>query len=411
MKRVLIFSLTYHPYVGGAEVAIKEITDRLDPNEYEFHMITLRFNSALPKVEKVGNILVHRIGFATHNPKVSDRAMPLKLKVAKLLFPFTSLWHAYQLNRTYGYDAVWAMMANYAGFGALFFKLIHGRTPLLLELQDGRAFADMPKRQPILWLFWPLYKRLYLKADMIKTISHFIEREVRAIRYESPVVVIPNAVDVARFSAAVPEDELIELKEKYGKRMGDVFLFTASRLVLSRGIEDTIRALGFLPQNVKLLIAGTGEDQEKLERIAKESNVEGRVMFAGHVDHKHLPAYYKLSDIFVRPSIIEGFGNAFVEAFAAGIPVVATPVGGIPDFLFDPDANPDMEPTGIFCKVHDTASIARAVEQYMQNAALVSRVVRNAKELVKEKYDWAIITEAMKKRVFEPLVARHHPLL
>ena len=54
VKRILIFSLAYTPYVGGAELAIKEITDRLDPNEYSFDMITLRFDRKLPDVEKIG---------------------------------------------------------------------------------------------------------------------------------------------------------------------------------------------------------------------------------------------------------------------------------------------------------------------------------------------------------------------
>ena len=98
--------------------------------------------------------------------------------------------------------------------------------------------------------------------------------------------------------------------------MGDIFLFTASRLVLSRGVEDVIRSLKFLPPHVKFLVAGTGDDQEKLERIAHDSGVVKRVMFAGHVEHNRLPAYYKRSDIFVRPSIVVGFGSSFVEAFA-----------------------------------------------------------------------------------------------
>ena len=406
MKRILIFSLTYHPYVGGAEVAIKEITDRLSPDEYEFHMITLRFNSALPEVERVGNILVHRIGFTTDNPRVSDRAMPLKLKIAKLLFPLTAALKAQQLYKVKSYDAIWGMMANYAGFAALFFKYSHPRTPYLLELQDGRVFEEMKRRQPVLHLLWWLYKKIYMRADMIKAISHFIEREVRAIGYEGKVVVIPNAVDVAKFSAPVAEDGLIELKQKIGKKMGDVFLFTASRLVLSRGVEDTIRALQFLSANVKLLVAGAGEDQEKLEQIADETDVRERVIFLGHIDHAQLPAYYKIADIFVRPSLIEGFGNAFVEAFAAGVPVVATRVGGIPDFLFDPEQNPDFEPTGVFCEVQNPESIARAVEKYMNDPALTARVIKNAKELAAQKYDWNLIAEDMKKRVFEPLLAR-----
>ncbi len=406
MRRVLIISLTYHPFVGGAEVAIKEITDRIDSSEYEFHMVTLRFDRALPKVERRGNITIHRIGPSAANPKVSDRMMPLTLKFAKLLFPFTAFVKAMMLDQKYVYDTVWSMMANQAGFAGMIFNYLHPKTPYVLELQDGRAFSDMPKRRPILYVLWWLYKRVYHRADRIKVISHFLEREVRNIGYKGHVAVIPNAVDVAKFSRVIPEDELLTLKEKYDKKMGDVFLFTASRLVLSRGVEDTIRSLAHLPENVKLLIAGSGEDEAKLERIAQESGVRGRVIFAGHIGHDELPAYYKMCDIFVRPSLIEGFGNAFVEAFAAGIPVVATPVGGIPDFLFDPERNPDMEPTGIFCEVSNPESVAKAVRRYMGEPSLTARIVKNARELAAERYDWGLIAERMKREVFDPLTNR-----
>ena len=59
MKKILIFSLAYFPHVGGAEIAIKEITDRID--DIEFHLITLRFENEQQE-ERMGNVLVHRIG-------------------------------------------------------------------------------------------------------------------------------------------------------------------------------------------------------------------------------------------------------------------------------------------------------------------------------------------------------------
>src|SRR3989344_319165 len=137
VKRILIFSLAYVPYVGGAELAIKEITNRLDPSEYSFDMVTLRFDRKLPAIEKVGNVTVHRIGFTAENVKVSDRALPLSCRIAKLLFPFTSFFKARSLHREKRFDLVWAMMANQAGFGALFFKYLNPNTPFFLELQDG----------------------------------------------------------------------------------------------------------------------------------------------------------------------------------------------------------------------------------------------------------------------------------
>jgi len=59
MKRVLIFSLAYYPHVGGAEVALKEITDRI--SDIEFHLITLNFGGE-KREEKIGNVFVHRVG-------------------------------------------------------------------------------------------------------------------------------------------------------------------------------------------------------------------------------------------------------------------------------------------------------------------------------------------------------------
>jgi glycosyltransferase involved in cell wall biosynthesis len=405
MKRILIFSLTYHPYIGGAEVAIKEITDRIDPSKYQFDMITLRFDSKLPAVEKVGNITIYRIGATEENPKISDRNLSPALKRAKILFPFTSFWKARQLHRKNKYDMTWAMMANYAAFGALLFKYTYPTIPYYLELQDGNSLAQVKSRQPILRGMWFFYKRLYLKADLIKAISTFIEKLTREIGYQGPVVVIPNAVDTSKFSTPIAGEKLWEMKNRFDKKHGDIFLFTASRLVLSRGVEDVIRALPLMPANVKFLIAGDGEDRSKLEEIVQKSGVQDRVIFAGHIDHSELSAYFKMCDVFVRPSIIEGFGNAFVEAFAAGIPVVATSVGGIPDFLFDPWKDPEYPSTGIFCKVRDPQSIADAVQKYLDDPQLTATIVKNAKALAIEKYDWNIIAVDMKHKVFDSLTA------
>src|SRR3989344_5349404 len=402
-KKILIFSLTYHPYIGGAEVAIKEITDRIDPKDFEFDMVTLRFNKNLPEVERVGNVTVYRIGFATNAPKISDRRIPFTAKIAKILFPFTSFFKARALHKKRKYDMTWAMIANYAGFGALLFKHAYPKVPYFLELQDGNTLEQVKLRQPILRLIWPFYKQIYLKADVIKVISRFIEKLAREIGFKGAIEVIPNAVDVAKFSAPVAIETLVELKARFGKKMGDIFLFTASRLVLSRGVEDAIRALSFLPPNVKLLIAGSGDDQKQLERIAKDSGVGERVFFAGHISHSRLPAHYIISEFFVRASLLEGFGNAFVEAFAAGIPEIATPVGGIPDFLSDPERNPDRSATGLFCEVRNPESIARAVLRYMREPALVAEVVQNAGALAEEKYDWNAIARDMKTKVFDTI--------
>src|SRR3989344_3710087 len=135
-KKILIFSLAYEPFWGGAEIALKEITDRISPQEIEFHMVTLRFDSRLPRVEKIGNIMVYRIGFAKLNPSSADlRMFPLHLN--KYLFQFLAPVKAAFLHRTHHYDGIWAMMAHSTGVPAGLFKTFHKDVFYVLTLQEG----------------------------------------------------------------------------------------------------------------------------------------------------------------------------------------------------------------------------------------------------------------------------------
>ena len=148
---------------------------------------------------------------------------------------------------------------------------------------------------------------------------------------------------------------------------------------------------------------GIGPDEALLRKLAIYENVSDRVIFLGHIDRTEMPKYLKISDVFIRPSRSEGMGISFVEAMAAGIPVVATQVGGITDFLFDPKQNPDKEPTGLYVDVEDPEDTARAVRELLENAGLRERCIQNAKRMVKEKYDWDLIAKNMRERVFAAL--------
>jgi glycosyltransferase involved in cell wall biosynthesis len=143
------------------------------------------------------------------------------------------------------------------------------------------------------------------------------------------------------------------------------------------------------------LVLGSGPDKEYLENLTKDLMVEKRVKFLGLVDHKVMPKYLKVSDVFIRPSLSEGFGNSFIEAMAAEIPVVATQEGGIADFLFDSEKNPDKKPTGWAVDKRDPEGIARAIKRILDNPEQTKRTIETAKKMVFEKYDWNIIARDM----------------
>jgi teichuronic acid biosynthesis glycosyltransferase TuaC len=220
-------------------------------------------------------------------------------------------------------------------------------------------------------------------SDFLKTWS----REMGAI---CPIQIVPNGVDIKYFSNKVSADGLVELKNKLNKKEGDVFLITTSRLVKKNAVEDIISSLQFLPSNIKLLVLGDGELKNKLNDQVNKMKLNDRVNFLGYIDRKELPKYLQISDIFIRPSITEGFGISFIEAMASGLPVIATKVGGIVDFIID-------KKTGVFCEVNNPKDIADKVQMILNDNRLKDELIINSKKLVSEKYNWNNISENMRK--------------
>jgi glycosyltransferase involved in cell wall biosynthesis len=170
--------------------------------------------------------------------------------------------------------------------------------------------------------------------------------------------------------------------------------------VRKNAVDDMIRALPLLPENVYFIVLGTGPDEEMLKKLAEELAVSSRVRFVGQVGHADMPTYLQASDIFIRASRSEGMGNSFVEAMAAGLPVIATQEGGIADFLFDEKRNPDKPTTGWAVDKDSPVQIAEAIKDITSRPEKVRAVIATAKAMVIEKYDWDIVAKDMREKVF-----------
>lgn len=392
MKKILIFSLNYYPrFIGGAEVAIKEITDRIDTADIEFHMVTLRFDSALPAVVRIGNVLVHRIGPAVPNPTIAD-LKKFPLHVAKHLYQFLAVMVALRLHHQHRYDGIWAMMAHATGIPAGIFKTFHPKVPYLLTLQEGDPPEHIERlARPV----WPLFVHGFTKADALQAISTFLLAWGRRRGFTGKGVVIPNGVDTTRFARIIDPSERERARAACDASESDVLLLTTSRLVHKNAIDDCIRALALMPQNVRFAVLGTGPDEEKLTAFTKELGLSDRVKFLGYVPHEELPAYLAAADIFIRPSRSEGMGNSFIEAMAADVPVIATQEGGIADFLFDKERNPDKETTGWAVDANAPEQIAAAVEKITAHPGEAALVRSTAKRMALESYSWDLVARNM----------------
>ncbi|MDO8728913.1 MAG: glycosyltransferase family 4 protein [bacterium] len=371
-KRILIFTTSYFPFVGGAEVAVKEITDRLS-GEFEFDLITAKLRKDLPSVEEVGAVRVYRIGIG----------VPI---LDKLFLPYVAAIKTWKLHKKRNYIAFWGIMVTFSSGAAYIVNILRGmigrkKVPMILTLQEG----DSERYLKFKWggLIDISWRMALWRSDYLTTISTHLLCRAERLGYKGHGFVIPNGVDVKKFE---------NIQHRVLNR-SVVTLITTSRLVEKNGIKDLINALKLLP-NVKLRILGVGPLESELKLLATGLPVE----FVGFVSRDEIPTYLHYADIFVRPSLSEGMGISFIEAMAAGLPVVATRVGGIPDFLKDGE-------TGLFCEVKNPESIAKQVKRLIEDDDLREMIKKNALNMVRKKYDWDLIVKRIKEEIFDPATA------
>lgn len=163
-----------------------------------------------------------------------------------------------------------------------------------------------------------------------------------------------------------------------------------ARLVPQKGISCFLKAAAMLVKDyrVNFLIVGDGPLRRQLENETVALGLENRVVFAGERDD--VPVILSALDIFVLPSLTEGFPLAILEALAAGRPVIATRVGGIPEIIAD-------NHTGLLIKPGDPAELALAVAGLLTDRERTLSLARAGQLYVKEKFS----AEQMVRRVEE----------
>ena len=127
-----------------------------------------------------------------------------------------------------------------------------------------------------------------------------------------------------------------------------------------------------------------------LEKAAELLEIKDKVIFVGKVSNDLIPAYLNSSDIFVRASRSEGLGISFIEAMAAGVPVIGPNVGGIPDLISDGK-------TGLLCKPEDPADLANKISALVSKPELASKIVKQSKQMVEDNFNWDKISSQINK--------------
>jgi glycogen synthase len=212
------------------------------------------------------------------------------------------------------------------------------------------------------------------------------------------IFVIPDAVDVANMRRRIGESELKLFLEKYKIPDGRKIVFIG-RLSHQKGVSHLIKAfveLRRLGTDATLILAGDGPYRRRLQKEVIAGGIDDRTVFLGSVHHDDIPLLLASTDVLVVPSIYEEFGSVLLEAMAAGIPIVASRVGGIP-FTITHGEN------GLLVPPKDESQLTNTVRLILRDRHLAERLGRRA-AIDAQKYDLSQQAQAVIEDVYIPLL-------
>ncbi len=246
------------------------------------------------------------------------------------------------------------------------------------------------------WLNPLIEKRVMEGADWVIVGSEFSRQQaVNGLWVEAgKISVVYYGVDT-RFSPGPKPQRLVE---RWGLRDRPVLLFLGGLKERKNlfFLLDMYREVTRERPDSRLVIAGSGPLLEPLKRAAERAGLSGRVIFTGYIPEAEKVEYYRLADLLVFPSSMEGFGFSVGEAMSCGLPVVVSNRGSLPELVVDGEG-------GFLCDPADRSAFAERALQLLSDPALSEKFGVANRERVDRLFRWDHCA-AGTKRVYEEVL-------
>lgn len=247
---------------------------------------------------------------------------------------------------------------------------------VLSSLLGNPAKLVLSKRTdyPIKNNWFSRFKFNYQKIERILCVSQKIKNVVaKGLDDPSKAVTVYSGIDFNRF----PEIPLTDIRNILKLPKDAKVIINSSAISKQKDLKTFIETARIVLKNKDcyFVICGQGPQEEEIKNLVKEYQLEDRILFTGF--RKDLPTFLGSADIFFISSEDEGLGTSILDAFAVGLPVVATRAGGIPELVHQNE-------TGLSADVKDSQSLAVLIENLLDNSPLKERLAAEAKEFAKK---------------------------
>jgi len=346
-------------YNPGIERVVQEFARELVQQGHDVHVLTTYRNGGSKKTETDKGVCLHRIPDARqYFGKVGSIFSIDLLSINYSIKEYSSLLESSDIVHTFT-PIVWKFFS----------------TPLIAHYHHWDEPSELAE-----YLYLPTSHRFWMqcydRADRIIAVSEFSAADLASRGVDrNKIETVPNGVDTDTY---YPGSSSIEFKE------WDQILLYVGPLMERKGLEYLIKAMpNVLSEhpNTGLIVVGSGEEKPLL-KIANDQDVCDHIQFEGFVPEDKLPDYYRAADVFVFPSLLEGFGMVLVEAMASGLPVISTTASAIPEVVGD---------SGLLVPPRDEINLAATVCDLLDSGEL-DQWGTWAQTRVQNKFTWTQTT-------------------
>jgi glycosyltransferase involved in cell wall biosynthesis len=364
---IALLSEKYTPDLGGLAISTERLARLLADAGHTVRVFAPTSNLPPSEMRTLRSGGIHLTRFGAHK-RVDDTLVDwFELIVAEHSREPFDILHAYFLSQA-------GFVAAYAG------KYLNVPSVVSIRGNDiERAAFDPSKFSHVMYALQNASAVTTNASELARKARAFVEREIH---------LIPNGIDTERFKPMERNEGLAEILGVGGKKKEERSLVIgfAGELREKKGLATLLSGYAQAAKSrpASLLIVGEvreGEDKKAFEefRTQVSGRTLGSVVVTGAVPHKDMPAYYSLMDVLVHPSLRDGMPNAVLEAMACGVPVVATPVGGVLDVVKDRE-------NGMLFPVNDAEALCQAIKMALDDKPLRKKIINAARQTIVEQF-------------------------
>jgi glycosyltransferase involved in cell wall biosynthesis len=366
---IAIFASAFHPYVGGVEELCRQLAHAYIDDGHRPIVVTNQWPRTLPREELYEGIPIYRIPMRVP-------AGSLRMRTNYRLTSGLLRRRLLGLLKDHNVDLIHVQCVSTNGYYAQMAKRALG-LPLVITAQ-GELTMDADQIYQTSGFLKDLLRELLDEADRITACSGSTLEDLERFYgrdFGDRASVVYNGISLAEFDR-VPNPSTFKRP----------YILAIGRHVVQKGFDVLIRAFAQSGlADLDLVIAGDGPERQTLNNLIDELGLRGRVHLPGRADRPTVAGLFKGCEFFVLPSRQEPLGIVNLEAMAAGKPVIASRVGGVPEIVIENE-------TGMLVSPEDPTALAHALCRLASDGELRTRMGRAGRTRA-DAFDWPAIAK------------------